>query len=50
MTQMSKAERDFHETGQRNALGTFIGCPGPVCAAREKAIADDNAGRKIQGV
>lgn len=43
-----EAERVFHETGQRNAIGGYIGCDGPVCSAQIKQIMDDNFGQKIQ--
>lgn len=39
-----------HVTGQRNALGTVIGCECAECAARIQAIEQMNVGHKIQGV
>jgi hypothetical protein len=39
-----------HVTGQRNALGTVIGCECAECAARIQAIEQMNTGHKIQGV
>ncbi len=43
-----QAEEAYHETGQRNALGSYIGCTGPVCSARVATIKSDNVGLKIQ--
>lgn len=45
-----RAEQVTHLTAQRNALGTYIGCDGPVCRAAEGRIERDNAGHKLQGV
>ena len=50
MTEMSKTEAEFHETAQRNALGTYIGCTGAACEQRIAEIKSDNVGHKIQGV
>jgi len=43
-------EQDFHATGQRNALGGYIGCDGPECWALIEQIERANFGHKIQGV
>lgn len=39
-----------HYRGQRNALGTVIGCDCAKCTAVIQAIKNDNLGHKIQGV
>jgi hypothetical protein len=46
----TEAEEAHHTTSQRNALGTFIGCTGPACAAAEAAIEADQRGHRIMGV
>lgn len=40
----------FHETGQHNALGGYIGCNGPRCWDLIQRIESENSGNKIQVV
>jgi hypothetical protein len=42
------AEEAFHQTGQRNAIGGYIGCDGPQCWGLIQQISADNLGHKIQ--
>lgn len=44
------AERDFHRTAQRNALGGYIGCDGPECEADYQLILNSGTGFKVRGV
>ena len=46
----AEKEQAFHETGQLNAIGGYIGCDGPQCWALVQRIKDANFGNKIQGV
>lgn len=39
----------YHQTHQRNVLGTWIGCTCDWCAAKIRQIEQDNIGHKIQG-
>lgn len=46
---MPRVDEQKHASGQRNALGTIIGCECESCEAVITRLRDDNFGHKIQG-